>query len=111
MPAIQRQELPQRGNSHLLEGRQHGGVPASLVFFDGPPGSGSVLHRHPYAEVFVMECGQATFTVDGEEIAAGEGDVLIAPANAAHKFTNTGDGPLRVLGIHLAERFTQKNEE
>jgi mannose-6-phosphate isomerase-like protein (cupin superfamily) len=110
MPAIAVRELSHRGNSHVLEGYRYGEVPASLVFFDGPPGSGARLHRHPYAELFVMQAGSAIFTVDGEEIAAGEGDILIAPAGALHKFVNCGDGPLRVLGIHLGERFIQWNE-
>jgi mannose-6-phosphate isomerase-like protein (cupin superfamily) len=111
MPAIKLVDLPHAGNSHRLEGCRHGDVPASLIFFDGPPGSGSKLHHHPYPEVFVMQSGQATFMVDGEEIAAQAGDILIAPAGTSHKFTNTGDEPLRVLGIHLNARFTQFNEE
>lgn len=113
MPAIKLVDLPHAGNSHRLEGQQHGDIPASLIFFDfdGPPGSGSKLHRHPYTEVFVMQGGEATFTVDGEEIPAQAGDILIAPTGARHKFTNTGDGQLRVLGIHLSASFTQWNEE
>ena len=105
MPAINLEDLPYSGHSHELEGYLHGDVPASLIFFDGSPGSGPKLHRHPYAEIFVVQEGQATFTVGDVEIEACGGQILIAPAGVAHKFINTGDGPLRQLDIHLGERF------
>jgi quercetin dioxygenase-like cupin family protein len=70
MTVINRDDLPYGGNSHELEGYLYGDVPASLIFFDGPPGSGPRLHRHPYAEIFVVQEGQATFTVGDATIAA-----------------------------------------
>jgi hypothetical protein len=45
-----------------LEGRAFGG-PVSLFLMDSPPGTGPELHVHPYAETFVIEAGEATFTV------------------------------------------------
>jgi len=105
MAAINRDDLPYLGNSHELEGYLHGGVPASLIFFDGPPGSGPRLHRHPYPEIFVMQEGDATFIVGEETIPARGGQILIAPAGVPHKFTNTGPGQLRQLDIHLNDHF------
>ena len=105
MTVINRAELPYVGNSHELEGYLHGDTPASLIFFEGPPGSGPKLHSHPYAEIFVVQDGQATFTVGDEKIEACGGQILIAPAGVPHKFVNTGDGPLRQLDIHLSARF------
>ena len=55
---INRDDLPYSGLSHELEGYLHGDVPASLIFVDGPPGSGPKLHRHPYAEILVCETGR-----------------------------------------------------
>ena len=105
MSAIYREDLPYDGNSHELEGYLYGGVPACLIFFDGPPGSGPKLHRHPYAEVFVVHEGQATFTVGDATIEATGGQILIAPPGTPHKFVNSGTGPLRQLDIHLNDRF------
>lgn len=105
MSVINRDELPYAGNSHELEGYLHGDTPASLIFFDGPPGSGPKLHTHPYAEIFVVQEGQASYIVGDDVIEASAGHILIAPAGTPHKFTNTGDGPLRQLDIHLNDRF------
>jgi mannose-6-phosphate isomerase-like protein (cupin superfamily) len=105
MPVINRNDLPCAGHSHELEGYLHEGAPASLIFFDGPPGSGPKLHRHPYAEFFVVEEGQATFTLGETTLEASAGQILIAPAGVPHKFINSGSGPLRQLDIHTSDRF------
>jgi mannose-6-phosphate isomerase-like protein (cupin superfamily) len=105
MPVIDRNALPVTRLSQELEGYLHGDVPVSLIFFDGPPGSGPELHRHPYAEVFVVLDGRATFTVGDAMIEATAGQILIAPAGVPHKFVNSGDGPLRQIDIHASERF------
>jgi mannose-6-phosphate isomerase-like protein (cupin superfamily) len=105
MAAINRDDLPYVGSSHELEGYLHDGVSASLIFFEGPPGSGPRLHRHPYPEIFVLQEGDATFIVGDDTIAAKGGQIVIAPAGVAHKFTNPGPGPLRQLDIHLSDHF------
>jgi quercetin dioxygenase-like cupin family protein len=86
--------------THLLEGHDHG---AGVSFFlvDYPPGRGNGLHRHPYAEVFVVQSGRAEFTVADERVAAGDGDVVVVPAGTAHRFEAAGDG-LRMTCIHAA---------
>lgn len=50
-------DLPVDVNSHDLEGYLFGDVNVSIIFFDGAPGSGPKLHRHPYAEVFILQEG------------------------------------------------------
>ena len=105
MSVINRDDLPYSGLSHELEGYVYGDVPASLIFFDGPPGSGPKLHRHPYAEIFLVQEGRATFTVGDAVIEASGGQILIAPAGVPHKFINTGSGPLRQIDIHASDRF------
>jgi mannose-6-phosphate isomerase-like protein (cupin superfamily) len=105
MSAINVADLPYSGLSHEIEGCLLGGVPASLIFFDGPPGSGPQLHRHPYPEIFVIQEGNATFTVGDAVIEATGGQILVAPAGVPHKFVNSGSGPLRQLDIHTGDRF------
>lgn len=98
-------DLPYSGHSHEMEGYLHGAVPASLIFFEGPPGSGPKLHRHLYAEIFVIQEGHATFTLGHVTIDAQPGQILVAPSGVPHKFINTGNGPLRQLDIHTHDRF------
>ena len=40
-----------------------------------------------------------------DEIVAGAGKIVIAPAGTPHAFTNTGDGELRMVNIHTASRM------
>ena len=99
-------DLPRGKVSARFEGADHG---ASVSFFltEGPPGSGPAPHHHPYEEIFVIEEGESTFTVDGEQIVAGAGQIVIVPAGAVHSFVNSGDGVLRQLSIHPRERMEQ----
>jgi mannose-6-phosphate isomerase-like protein (cupin superfamily) len=102
---IDRNELPIVAGAHELEGYLHGNAPLSIIFVDAPPGSGPGLHRHPYAEVFIVQEGKATFTVGDatEEVSAGQ--IAVAPANVPHKFVNSGSSPLRQIDIHANDRF------
>ena len=98
-------DLPFLGNSHELEGYLYGDAPVCIILFDGPPGSGPKLHRHPYAEVFIVQEGTVTFTVGDDTVEASGGQIVIGPAGVPHKFVNSGTGPLRQIDIHLNERF------
>jgi mannose-6-phosphate isomerase-like protein (cupin superfamily) len=100
------QELPADVSSHDFEGYLHGDVPVSIIFFDGEPGSGPKLHRHPYAEVFIIQEGEATFTVGNDIFHGAAGQMYIAPPNQPHKFVNTGQGRLRQVDIHCAPKFS-----
>lgn len=103
-------DLPGSDETRQFEGEGHGsGV--SFYYVCGPPGSGPGLHRHPYSETFIVESGEATFTVDGEDIRATGGDVVIAPANAIHRFVNSGSETLHLIGIHAASRMEQEDLE
>jgi|SRR3954451_12093030 mannose-6-phosphate isomerase-like protein (cupin superfamily) len=98
---IKRDQLPR----HELVGAEHGGAGVCLIFVDQPPGGGPAQHRHPYEEVFITLEGEATFVVDGEEIVAGPNDVVIVPPDTAHGFTNSGEGRLRQINIHVSPTF------
>jgi quercetin dioxygenase-like cupin family protein len=105
MPVVRADALPGSATSQRFEGFAFGDVGVSFFVTDAPPGTGPKLHRHPYAEVFVVQEGRVTFTVDGETIEAGAGDIVIAPAGSAHKFVNVGPGRSRHLDIHPSERM------
>ena len=99
---ISHEDLPGPPEAHRFIGAEHGGLPISLFLVDDRPGEGPLLHRHPYAEVFVVHAGEARFEIDDVGLTATAGDVLIAPAMSAHRFTNIGESQLRVTAIHIA---------
>ena len=97
--------LSSTAHARELEGADHGDVPFSIILVDAPHGAGPAVHRHPYAEVFVVEQGSATFVLGDETREVGEGHVVIGPSNVPHGFRNAGEGRLRVIAIHGAPRF------
>ena len=101
---VNTRELPGSERSRQFVGEDHG-AGLSFFFVDGEPRWGPKLHRHPYEEIFVVGEGKATFTIDGEEIEAGTGDIVVAPAGKAHRFRNSGSDQLRLTAIHASPRF------
>jgi mannose-6-phosphate isomerase-like protein (cupin superfamily) len=92
--------------AHELVGRDQGGAGVCVIFVDAPPGDGPSLHKHPYEEVFITLEGQATFVVRDEEIVAEADDIVIVPPDTPHGFTNSGQGPLRQINIHVSPTFS-----
>ncbi len=99
---IRRCDLPGSPDARQLIGAEHGDLPISLFLVDNRPGAGPLLHRHPYPELFIVHGGRADFAIDGNRFIASAGDILIAPAQTAHRFTNTGNEQLRITAIHTA---------
>jgi mannose-6-phosphate isomerase-like protein (cupin superfamily) len=91
--------LPDSGNSYRFDGAAHE-APVSFFLLHTPPGEGPGLHHHPYAETFIVQEGQATFTVGDDTVEAQAGDIVVAPANTPHAFVNSGSGVLRSVNIH-----------
>jgi mannose-6-phosphate isomerase-like protein (cupin superfamily) len=98
-------QLPWSSIAHELVGADHG-LGITLLFVDAGPGRGPALHRHPYDEIFIVQEGEATFTLDGEQIEARAGDILVARAGQAHAFVNSGTGNLRQVDIHVSPSFS-----
>jgi quercetin dioxygenase-like cupin family protein len=95
------ESLPDSGNSYRFDGAAHD-APVSFFLLHTPPGEGPGPHYHPYAETFIVEEGQATFTVGDETIEAKAGEIVVAPAEVPHAFVNSGTGVLRSVNIHPA---------
>lgn len=86
------QELPGgAGISIILESTSQAGV-------------GPRLHRHPYAETFLIRRGSATFTIGAEQVEAHAGQVLVVPAKTSHTF-RTGPAGYEAVHIHASSRF------
>ena len=87
-----------------FEGEPHDSE-VSFFVVDNEPGRGPGLHRHPYSETFVVQAGRGRFHLDGEEIEASAGDVVVVKPGQVHGFKAIGDERLQMVGIHAAPRF------
>jgi quercetin dioxygenase-like cupin family protein len=103
---VSQDELP--GNPHvaIFQGHQHGDVNVSFFVVNFPPGGGPQLHEHPYEEVFLVQEGEAVYTVADATMHARGGQIVIVPPGTPHKFINSGDGPLRLVAIHPNREMT-----
>jgi quercetin dioxygenase-like cupin family protein len=84
----------------LLEGQQSAGSVA-VFEFDVPAGSKvAAAHSHDgYEETIYGLEGTLVWTVEGEPIEVGPGEVLCIPRGAVHQFDNTGDLDAKALAI------------
>jgi mannose-6-phosphate isomerase-like protein (cupin superfamily) len=98
-------ELPNTPHSHEFVGADYEDVPFSVILVHSQPGIGPKLHRHPYAEVFLVESGEATFQIGEERLVVPAGHVVVSPPGEPHGFVNSGSGELRLIAIHGAGRF------
>jgi mannose-6-phosphate isomerase-like protein (cupin superfamily) len=97
--------------SALFEGGAHGGVAISIFVTTWPAGGGPRLHKHPYAEVFLIDEGRAAFVVDREQLTVVAGHIVVVPADTPHRFENAGRSPLRVLSIQPSPNVIQTDLE
>ena len=102
---LNRAELPHDGNTYEFEGIQQPNTNVSFIWVDMPPGGTIRLHRHPYEEIFIIQEGVATFTVDSVTLEAHAGQVIIVPADVPHKFMNLSDKQLKQIDIHVSRQF------
>jgi mannose-6-phosphate isomerase-like protein (cupin superfamily) len=106
MTVLRIESLPDSGNSYRFDGVDHE-APVSFFLLHTQPGKGPGPHRHPYAETFIIEEGEATFTIGDETVRAGAGEIVVAPADTPHAFVNSGSSVLRSVNIHpVAEMET-----
>jgi quercetin dioxygenase-like cupin family protein len=102
---VNKDELPHSGSAHRFEGHLHGGADVSFFISDTPPGKGPSLHTHPYAEVFVVQEGELTFTVGDATVRATSGQIVVAPAGTPHGFVNSGARRTKHIDIHTSDRM------
>ncbi|MDQ0649396.1 mannose-6-phosphate isomerase-like protein (cupin superfamily) [Microbacterium natoriense] len=94
------------GLSRKFEGAEHG-AHVSYFYVENQPGQGPGLHWHPYSETWVVLEGTARITVGDDTFLAEAGDTATGPAFVPHRFTNVGDGMLRLIGIHASPTIIQ----
>lgn len=98
-------DLSQEVGTREFQGYLFDDTKVSFILVDMLPGDGPRLHSHPYEEVFIVQEGRVTFTIDSTLVEAQAGQIIIVPANMPHKFVNTGKTVLRQVDIHVSTRF------
>lgn len=88
-----------------LEGLLFGSAVSIMREFITEAGRGPRLHRHPYAETFLIHRGRALFTVGEEQVIGVGGQILAVPALVAHRFEVLDGGPYEATHIHANDRF------
>ncbi len=105
---IPKEKIQINETAYRFQGGEHGDIPISFFWLFTLPGRGPDLHVHPYEEVFVMQQGQATFTIGNETLEVKGGEIVVAPANTPHKFKNSGEKPLQMVSIHPSKQVIQR---
>jgi mannose-6-phosphate isomerase-like protein (cupin superfamily) len=101
---------PSPGGTVTFEGEPYGSA-VSFFLVNNEPGNGPDLHRHPYSETWIVRSGKARMTVDGEDIEAGPGDIVVVTPETPHKFKNIGPERLDIICIHASPRIVQEDLE
>lgn len=109
MHRIHETDLPAYGLSRVFVGADQGDVGVSAYLVRAEPGQGPGPHRHPYDEVALVQEGRAEWTVEGERVEVGPGEILVVKAGEVHSFRSVGEGLLVQLDLHLSPRFVQEN--
>jgi quercetin dioxygenase-like cupin family protein len=82
-----------------------GDTPACVIYVDAAPGDRVRLHRHPYAELFFVLDGTATFEDGDGTIEVNAGAFVVVSPGQPHGFSNRTDHPLRQIDVHLSGAF------
>lgn len=82
-----------------------------LTYGNEQPGTGPMLHVHPYDEIFIVQEGRARFFVGNQVVDAEAGETVLGPAGVPHKFVNLGPGRFQTYGLHMSPRWIQTNLE
>jgi len=102
---LRRGDQPRGGLADVAFEGEAFGSDVSLFLGELPPGRGPALHKHPYSETCLVQAGQAAMTVDGEDVVASAGDIVVIGAETPHGFTAVGDETLKMVCIHASKLF------
>ena len=88
-----------------------GTAATAAVYFELEPGAHVGVHTDSAEELLVILEGTGVGLVGDETAPVAAGQVVLVPAMVRHDITNTGDGPLRVLGTFAGSVVVATFEE
>jgi mannose-6-phosphate isomerase-like protein (cupin superfamily) len=104
-------EIPRSAGGTLTFQGEPYGAQVSFFLVNNQPGTGPVLHRHPYSETWIVRSGQARLTAGDDVLEVGAGDIIVVTPETPHKFKNIGTDRLDIICIHASPRIIQENLE
>ena len=91
----------------IFSGRRTPTEALSFGLAEFPPGAVLPLHHHAPAEIYHVLAGEGLTVIEGESHRLRAGVSLFIPANARHRTTNTGAGPLCYLFVFPTDSFEE----
>ena len=91
----------------IFSGRRTPTGALSMGLAEAPPGAVLPLHHHAPTEVYHVLDGEGLVEVEGEPHRLRAGVSVFIPADARHRTTNTGPGPLRFLFVFPTDSFEE----
>jgi mannose-6-phosphate isomerase-like protein (cupin superfamily) len=88
-----------------------GTAASCCVYFELDPGNHVGVHTDSSEELLVILEGSGEALLGEETAPVREGQVVVVPASVRHDVTNTGGGPLRVLGTFAGSTSVAVFEE
>lgn len=90
---------------HHLEGTEfttlatpsHGGAHVRVWQVEIQPGTPAVPHSVTRTEVFIVQAGEASVRIHGEDSIARTGSVIVVPAGTPFQIQSQGDEPFRAI--------------
>lgn len=76
----------------------------SVVRYVYAPGSVFPIHQHPQEQITLVLSGTIAFTVEGERVVLGPGDVAVIPGNVPHGAVVEGDETVVTLNTMSPRR-------
>jgi len=118
MPVVRHEGVPHEpftggATYQTLVGDAQGSTPVRVGIQTSPPGYRTRTHSHPYMEVVTVLEGSGEGWIEGQDevVRLEPGVTLVFPANTRHWFRNSGDRPLKTLGVHASgQRITNAGE-
>ncbi len=93
-----------RGRNEV-EGAATGGGVSVIVIDTDVAGAGPRLHRHPYAETFVLVSGSVHFWVGDDDFVATAPSVQVAPTLSPHRIEIVGPDRVHMVDVHASPTF------
>jgi len=91
----------------IFSGRRTPTEALSFGLAEFPPGAVLPLHHHAPAEIYHVLEGEGLTEIEGVPHRLRAGVSLFIPANARHRTTNSGTGPLRFLFVFPTDSFEE----
>ena len=72
-----------------------------------PAGAGVPLHSHNCDEQVTVLEGTADVEIEGDIQQVVRHDTILIPEGLSHRFSNAGDGPMKILWVYGTNRVTR----